>query len=198
MARGPLSPINGILTDADRAALYEIGAIALLLPGLPSRHERDSQPGRLGRLQARRHRGSGQLEPGGVRRAGAEVFPQGRRARAPEDGRGERRPLLALALDRRRGGSCRAPGGPAHRLRDLLQAGLRPPRRLLDLLGLEGRLFLVRGRRPGLLRRAALHAGQPDGGAELAAMVQHRPALGLRHRRARARAIITWTTRPAS
>ena len=28
-----------------------------------------------------------------------------------------------------------------------------------------------------------LHAGQPDGRAELPAMVQHRPALGLRHRR---------------
>ena len=41
--------------------------------------------------------------------------------------------------------------GPAPRLRDLLQAGLRPPRRLLDLLGLEGRLFLLRGGRPGLL-----------------------------------------------
>ena len=30
-----------------------------------------------------------------------------------------------------------------------------------------------------LLRRAALHAGEADGGAEFAAMVQHRPALGL-------------------
>ena len=55
----------------------------------------------------------------------------------------------------------------------------------LDLLGLEGRLFRRRGRRARLLRRDALHAGAPDGGAELAAMVQHRPALGLWHRRAR-------------
>ena len=38
-------------------------------------------------------------------------------------------------------------------------------------------------RRARLLRRARLHAGEADGGAELAAMVQHRPALGLRHRR---------------
>ncbi len=53
----------------------------------------------------------------------------------------------------------------------------------LDLLGLEGRLFRLRGRRAGLLRRAALHARPPDGRAELAAMVQHRPALGLWHRR---------------
>ena len=62
-------------------------------------------------------------------------------------------------------------------------AGVRPPGRNLDLLGLEGRLFRRRGRRPRLLRRASLHAGDADGGPELAAMVQYRPALGLRHRR---------------
>ena len=67
--------------------------------------------------------------------------------------------------------------------RTLLQTGVRPPRRLLDLLGLEGRLLRrLRRRRPRLLRRAALHAGKADGGAEFAAMVQHRPALGLRRR----------------
>src|SRR3546814_7967624 len=54
---------------------------------------------------------------------------------------------------------------------------------LLDLLGLEGRLFRCRGGRPRLLRRDALYAGTPDGRAELAAVVQHRAALGLRHRR---------------
>ena len=36
--------------------------------------------------------------------------------------------------------------------------GLRPARRRLDLLGLEGQLLLHRGRRPRLLRRDALHA----------------------------------------
>ncbi len=71
----------------------------------------------------------------------------------------------------------------ALRRRSLLQAGVRSARRHLDLLGLEGRLFLLRSRRAGVLRRAPLHAGDADGGAELAAMVQHRPALGLRHRR---------------
>ena len=50
--------------------------------------------------------------------------------------------------------------------------------------GWKGGYFSDRGGRRGLLRRASLHAGEPDGGAELAAMVQHRPALGLRHRRA--------------
>ena len=64
-----------------------------------------------------------------------------------------------------------------------VQAGVRAAGRHLDLLGLEGPLFRQRGRRPRVLRRALLHAGDADGGAELAAMVQHRPALGLRHRR---------------
>ena len=149
--RGRLSPILRNVTYADRAALYQIRAIALFLPRLPARHERDPQSGRLGRLQAREHRGAGDLEPGGLRRAGPEVFPQGRRPGAPEEGRGERRPVLAVALRARRGGPRRPPRGPAPRLRDLLQAGLRPPRRLLDLLGLEGRLLLLRGGCPGLL-----------------------------------------------
>ncbi len=35
--------------------------------------------------------------------------------------------------------------------RTLRQAGIRPPRRLLDLLGLEGQVFLERRRRFGLL-----------------------------------------------
>ena len=48
--------------------------------------------------------------------------------------------------------------------------------------GWKGKLFLHGRRRAGLLRRAALHARQADGRAELAAMVQHRPALGLRRR----------------
>ena len=46
---------------------------------------------------------------GRVRRAGAEVFPQGRRPRAPEEGRGGDRPVLAVALGRptrRRSRSC--------------------------------------------------------------------------------------------
>ena len=80
----------------------------------------------------------------------------------------------------------------------LRQAGVRPAGRHLDLLGLEGRLFRQRGRRAGLLRRAALHAGHADVRAELAAMVQHRPALGLWHRRARPGPLSTSTPSPAS
>src|SRR6266852_665622 len=47
--------------------------------------------------------------------------------------------------------------------KDQHQAMLRPARRNLDRLGLERRLFRWRGRRPRLLRRAARHAGAPDG-----------------------------------
>ena len=49
--------------------------------------------------------------------------------------------------------------------------------------GWKGGYFDTRRGRPHVLRRARLHAGDADGGAELAAMVQHRAALGLRHRR---------------
>ena len=76
-----------------------------------------------------------------VRRAGAEVFPQGRRPGAAEEGRGRDRPLVPVALGRRRGRARRAAGEGAHRRRDLGEAGVRPARRHLDLLGLEGRLF---------------------------------------------------------
>src|SRR5207249_273773 len=71
----------------------------------------------------------------------------------------------------------------AYRRRAFLQTGVRSPRRLLDLLGLEGRLLHLGRRRLRLLRRAALPARDADGRAELAAMVQHRAALGLWHRR---------------
>ncbi len=49
--------------------------------------------------------------------------------------------------------------------------------------GWKGGLFDLGRRRPRLFRRDALHAGAADGGAEQPAMVQHRPALGLWHRR---------------
>ena len=82
------------------------------------------------------------------------------------------------------------PEGGALRRRDQRAAGLRPAGRGLGLLGLEGRLLLDRGGRARLLRRDALHAGGADGRAELAAVVQHRAALGLRHRRAGAGAFL--------
>ena len=96
-----------------------------------------------------------------------------------ERGAGRRRAGVAAAQPARSPASL-------HRPRDRRPPGVPPPGRLLDLLGLEGRLLLERGRRPGLLRRNLLHAGRADGRPEQPAVVQHRPALGLRHRRAAA------------
>ena len=48
------------------------------------------------------------LEPGRRRRAGAEIFPQGRRAGALKARRGKRGPLLPVALGRRHGGARRS------------------------------------------------------------------------------------------
>ena len=81
------------------------------------------------------------------------------------------------------GGSRGAGRERPSRRRDERTPGLRPPRRHLDLLGLEGRLFRHRRRRLGLLRRDAPHARPADRRAQLAAMVQHRAPLGLWHRR---------------
>ncbi len=74
------------------------------------------------------------------------------------------------------------PEGERSRFGNGCAPGVRPACRHLDLLGLEGRLFRQRSRCARLLRRIALHARHADGGAEFAAMVQHRPALGLWHR----------------
>src|SRR5579862_9917073 len=81
-------------------------------------------------------------------------------------------------------------GAPALRLRKERQRSVPPPCRHLDLLGLEGRLFRHRGRCPRLLRRNLLHADEADGLAQLAAMVQHRPSLGLWDRRSGARPLL--------
>ena len=136
------------------------------------------------RLQARRHRGAERLVPGRGRRPGAEVFSQGRRAEPPRPDRGQGRARMAAAAAGRWQGAGQAARGPALRQRDLSEAGVRPAGRHLDVLGLEGRLLRFGGGRARLLRRAALHDGEPARRAELTAVVQHRPALGLRHRRA--------------
>ena len=95
-------------------------------------------------------------------------------------------PGVPAWLQRSRPATGRSVHGPG----DRFPPGLSPAGRLLDLLGLEGRLLLHRGRRPRLLRRNLLHAGQSDGRAEQSAVVQHRPALGLWHRRAAAGALL--------
>ena len=114
------------------------------------------------------------MEPGGLRRAGAKVFPQGGHPHILEAGPRRRRAGISVAPGvRRRRAHGRAFG----------EAGVRPHGRHLDLLGLEGRLFRYRSRCARVPRRALLHAGDAEGRTQFAAMVQHRPALGLRHRR---------------
>ena len=119
-----------------------------------------------------------------LRRAGAKVFPQSRRALPPEEGRGGDRSVLAVAQRRRR----RRARGAAREAERFI--GEHSCKQVFDRLagtwtywGWKGGYFSLGSRRAGLLRRAPLHAGDADGGAEFAAMVQHRPALGLRHRR---------------
>ena len=102
------------------------------------------------------------------RKAGVPASEEASRKRACRSSCGARSPTARMTRLRRR---------------NLGQAGVRPSGRRLGLLGLEGWLFHHRRGRQRLFRRDALHAGQPDGRAQLAAMVQHRPALGLWHRR---------------
>ena len=109
----------------------------------------------------------GRLVAGRGRRAGPEILPQGgsaadRRGRQP-GGLGERR--------------------AAHRARARRASGLRSTRRVLDPLGQRARLLRLGRRRRGFPRRALLHARRPVRGAQLSAVVQHRPALGVRHHR---------------
>ncbi len=157
-----------------------------------------TQSRRLGGVPARQCRGAGFLVAGRLRRSGAEIFPQGRRAGAPEEGRGEFRPLLPVALGRRRGGARATARRRTHGRRAFRQAGVRPPRRHLDLLGLEGRLFRQRGRRAGLLRRAALHAGDADGARRTRRNGSTPACTGPTASTARARATTTSISRPAS
>src|SRR5450631_4506138 len=112
----------------------------------------------------------------------AQKYFQGRRRRQPEEGRGRDRAVLAVALGTGHRGAGHPARGRTLCQRIVVEAGVRPACRLLDLLGLEGRLLHLGTGRPRVLRRTALHAGQADGGAEFAAMVQHRAALGLRRR----------------
>ena len=168
---------------AHSAAVHRSRPLPLRDNRIPHGVQRDSQSGRLGGVPPGRRGSARGVVAGGVRRAGAEVLPPRGRAGPPHPRSREGRAGLAVAAGGRRGGDRRASRGRAQPRRAQRQAGVRPARRHLDLLGLEGRLLRLRGGRARLLRRAALHAGDAEGGAELAAVVQHRAALGLRHRR---------------
>ena len=127
----------------------------------------------------------GRLVPGRLRHHRAEIFPQG--GHAGDRACRSRKTIVPEWLWRKAADDAamaELPEGQARGRRDQRQAGVRPAGRHLDLLGLERRLFRSRRRRQGLLRRDASSCWPADGGAELSAMVQYRPALGLWHRRA--------------
>ena len=125
----------------------------------------------------------GKLEPGRQRHHRAEVLPQGRRPGPAAQGRGELGPARLWRSEADKDALAALPeaerfvGETDWRARSSTVLPAPGP------TGAGGRLLRCRVRRARLLRRAPLHAAPPDGGAELAAVVQHRPALGLRHRR---------------
>ncbi len=174
----------------DRPRVHDRRQGALRRDSVHHHRLRDPQPRRQRRLPSRERRGAARLEPGGLRRHRAKVLPQGRGPGAAQEGSRGGRARVPMALGARRAGARGPARGSALRRRDQRPPGLRPARRRVGVLGLQGRLFLLRRGRAGLLRRDALHARAADGGAELAAMVQHRAALGLRDRRAGA----SWTS----
>ena len=175
--------MRGTDKDEDRTQIHQGRQGRLRRAGFHHHHVRDSQSGWDRCVQAGRCRSPAWLEPGCLRRHRAEVFPQGRCSRASEEGARKGRSRVPVAFGSRRqgaGSDCPRTSASAARPR---AAGLRPSGRGLGLLGLEGWLFHHRIRCARLLRRDALHAGHPARRAEQPAVVQHRPALGLRHRR---------------
>ena len=113
--------------------------------------------------------------------AGAEIFPQGRRACGGQPAPRSRGRRARMAV---------AQGGrsiPRPRT-----GGETSTRQVFDRLagtwtywGWKGGYFDAEDDAQAFYDEMCLHAGPPDGRAQQPAMVQHRPALGLRHRRAR-------------
>jgi len=103
-----------------------------------------------------------------LRRAGAEVFSQGRRRARLKKVEEETVPSWLWRSVPDTAALADLPEAERY-VSELSPSRCSTPRRLLDLLGLEGRLFLVGRGRARVLRRAALHAGETDGGAEFAA-----------------------------
>ena len=138
---------------AHRAPLYDGRRIAARGGGLPHDRVRDPQSRRLGGVRAEGRGGPGQLVAGRLRCPCPEILPQGRHCTRVQTGARGRRAGVAVA-------ECAGPGGRRERRpcrrqaepgRALGQGGVSPPRRHLDLLGLEGRLLRQRIGCPRLL-----------------------------------------------
>jgi len=109
--------------------------------GVRAAHVADREPRREARVRGQGHRHTDRVVPGRDRHPGPEVLPQGRRPRQDGANRRGRRPGVAVALGAGRRRKVRR--------RERRPAGLQPPGRLLDLLGLQARLLRhrVRGAR---------------------------------------------------
>ncbi len=147
------------------------------------------QPGREGGVRDEGPARPRALVAGGRGHPGPEVLPPGRRARA----RTERVPEEGVPEWLQR--SVPAAGDPRTGQETDARQVFRRLAGCWAYWGWKGGYFSSRGRRRGLLRRDVPHAGGADGGAELAAVVQHRPALGLRHRRAAAGTLLRRSAR---
>ena len=147
---------------------------------LRDHQERNPQSRRLGRVFARRRRGSGRLEPGRGRRAGAEIFPQSRRAGAAEAGRGggRSRPSCgARSPTRPRSSRCRRPSASAPRPRPSRCSTASPAPGPIGA-GRRG-YFDGEDDARAYYDEMRLMLARQIGRAQFAAMVQHRPPLGL-------------------
>ena len=171
--------------NADRTALHQGRPVSLRGDRVPPDHERDPQSRRLGRVQAPTN-----VEvPAFWSQVASDVLAQKyfRKAGVParaEEGRGRNRPVLPVALGRRRGGARRRCP------RTSASSASTPPSRCSTASPAPGPIGAGRAatstprttrRRSSTSMRYMLAMQMVR--AELAAVVQHRPALGLRHRR---------------
>ena len=148
----------------------------------------------------RRHRGAGRLEPGRLRHPRPEIFPQGGRAGEARAGAEAGRAGLAVAPHARtRRRSRELPPARAHRHRR------RSAKQVFDRLagtwtywGWKGGYFDSEADARAFYDEMRYMLCRQMARAELAAVVQHRPALGLWHRRAGAGPLLRRLHRPAS
>src|SRR5208337_4559147 len=140
-ARGTVRRGRRIL-DADRTALHEKRSVSLCGYRVPRNRQRTEESRWEADFPARRLSRARAVEPGCGRHSGTKISPQGGGPFAAEARRGESRAVLALAVRAGCPRACEAARGRALWPGDGRAAGFQPHGGRLDLLGLEGRLFL--------------------------------------------------------
>jgi len=151
--------------------------------------------GRLGGVPLGQYRCAGAILAGCRRHPGAEVLPQGRRAARLKKVEENDVPsfLWRSVADEAELASCPRPSATVPRS---TPARSRPLAGTWTI-GLQGRLLQI-GRRRQRFRDELAICWRPARRAELAAMVQHRPALGLWHRWPEPGPLFMSTRSPAS